>query len=175
MNQLPLPVGNTCWNNHVIGLCCKGTLLPHVHLVYQDHKVFSAEVLSSQSAGGFPSQVQDFVFSLAELHEVLISPFLQPAALRIAALLLPRPSSMSLIRNLNIIGLGMNPWTILLISTGQWDLLLMTTTLSLSLQIVLQSIYAVHFSLLKCTLNLGLSLLWKLLYAHVYCWYTTES
>ena len=156
MNQFPRPVGNTCWNSHVDGLCCKGTLLPHVYLVHQNQKVLSAEVLSSQSAWGFPSQMQDFAFSLAELHEVPISPFCQPAALRIAVLLLPSPSSMSLIRNLNIIGLGMNLWRILLISTGQLDLLLMTTTLSLSRQVALQSIYAVHFSLLKCALNLGL-------------------
>ena len=66
-------------------LCGEGTLLAYVQLVHQDHQGLFCKA-AFQPFGPqpilvhevIPLQVQDFVFSFDGLHEIPVSPFLQP-------------------------------------------------------------------------------------------------
>lgn len=116
MHQLPQPVGNTCWKLCEQFSVLHGELLLYVHLVHKDHEVFFIEVLFSQPEGAHPGA--GLCIFLGWTSWDSISSFLQPAVLKTAILFLPSPSSIFLIRNLNIIGLGINPWRMLLMFTG---------------------------------------------------------
>ena len=89
-DHLPWPASNI-WSSAAEDtfalLSCKGTLLAHTQGgVHQDPKVLSCQVAFQPSGpqpvllvhGVVPPQKQNFALPLIALHEVLVSPFLQP-------------------------------------------------------------------------------------------------